>query len=87
MSCRYCRDDASFHKAVHSNTNVLRLAQVAQMVAEVIPTRTKLSFSQLQNYIADISMERRYQYFFWGHADVAVLGTKDNTTFAEEVLG
>ena len=35
------------------------------MVGEVIPTRVKLSFSQAQNFISDIALERNYTYFFW----------------------
>lgn len=72
-------------RKTHANSQLP--PQVVELVAEVIPTRTKLTFSQLQNYIADISMERDYEYFFWGHSDVAVLATNDNTTFAKEVLG
>ena len=35
------------------------------MVGEVISTRVKLSFSQAQNFIADIALERNYTYYFW----------------------
>lgn len=66
----------------HSCTAVVR-----QMVGEVIPTRVQLTFSQCQNFIADISVERNYTYFFWGHADVALLATSPEKSFAEEVRG
>ena len=66
----------------HSCTAVVR-----QMVGEVIPTRVQLTFSQCQNFIADISLERNYTYFFWGHADVALLATSPERSFAEEVRG
>ena len=62
-------------------------AVVRQMVGEVIPTRVQLTFSQCQNFIADISVERNYTYFFWGHADVALLATSPEKIFAEEVRG
>jgi len=58
---------------------------VNQLVGEVIPTRVQLTFSQCQNYIADISSERNYTYFFWGHADVALQSSSTEQTFAEEV--
>ena len=60
-------------------------AVVRQMVGEVIPTRVQLTFSQCQNFIADISVERNYTYFFWGHADVALLASTPEKSFAEEV--
>ena len=55
------------------------------MVGEIKPTRVQLTFSQCQNYIADISVERNYTYHFWGHADVALLASNPKQTFAEEV--
>ena len=55
------------------------------MVGEIIPTRVQLTFSQCQNYIADISAERNYTYHFWGHADVALHASSPEQTFAEEV--
>ena len=61
------------------------LAVVKQMVGEIIPTRVQLTFSQCQNYIADISAERNYTYHFWGHADVALHASSPKQTFAEEV--
>lgn len=61
------------------------LAVVNQMVGEVIPTRVQLTFSQCQNFIADISLERNYTYFFWGHSDVALLASTPEKGFAEEV--
>ena len=57
------------------------------MVAEVIPTRVQLTFAQLQNFIADIAIERNYTYYFWGHADVALLASNATASFAEETLG
>ena len=60
-------------------------AVVNQMVGEVIPTRAQLTFSQCQNFIADISLERNYTYFFWGHSDVALLASSPEKGFAEEV--
>ena len=44
------------------------------MVGEVISTRVKLSFSQAQNFIADIALERNYTYYFWcvGHGMVGM---------------
>ena len=60
-------------------------AVVKQMVGEIIPTRVQLTFSQCQNYMADISTERNYTYFFWGHSDVALLASSPKQTFAEEV--
>ena len=32
------------------------------MVAEIIPTWVQLTFSQLQNLIADVAIERDYKY-------------------------
>ena len=61
------------------------LAVVNQMVGEVISTRVQLTFSQCQNFIADISLERNYTYFFWGHSDVALLASSPEKGFAEEV--
>lgn len=57
------------------------------MVAEVIPTRVQLTFSQLQNFIADVAIERNYEYYFWGHADVALLASSASSSFSEEIFG
>jgi hypothetical protein len=60
---------------------------VNAIVGEVIPTRTQLTFSQLQNFVADVAVERGYDYYFWGHADVALLAGDTASSFVEEVLG
>ncbi len=57
------------------------------LVGEVIPTRVQLTFSQAQNLIADIAIERNYTFFFWGHSDVALLASNATAVFAEEVCG
>ena len=57
------------------------------MVAEIVSTRVQLSFSQLQNFIADMAIERDYKYYFWGHADVALVASNATASFSEEVLG
>ena len=57
--------------------------QVGQLVGEVIPTRVQLSFSQLQNFAADVAVERNLSYYFWGHADAAVLGSHESALFGE----
>ena len=56
-------------------------------MAEVIPTRVQLSFSQLQNFIADVAIERGYDYYFWGHADVALMASNATSSFTAEILG
>ncbi len=56
-------------------------------MAEVIPTRVQLSFSQLQNFIADVAIERDYDYYFWGHADVALMASNATSSFTDEILG
>lgn len=61
--------------------------QVNAIVGEVIPTRVQLTFSQLQNFIASIAIEREYAYYFWGHADVALMASNATATFSEEVFG
>jgi hypothetical protein len=61
--------------------------QVAQLVGEVIPTRVQLSFSQLQNFAADVAAERNLSYYFWGHVDAAVLASREGALFADEALG
>ena len=62
--------------------------QINKLVGEVIPTRpSRLSFSQLQNFIADIALERNYTYYFWGHSDVAVMATNATAVHSAEVLG
>lgn len=62
--------------------------QVNELVAEVIPTKpSRLSFSQLQNFIGEMAIEREYTYYFWGHADVALMATDATATHSTEVLG
>ena len=62
--------------------------QVNDLVAEVIPTRpSRLSFSQLQNFIGEMAIEREYAYYFWGHADVALMATDATAMHSTEVLG
>ena len=61
--------------------------QVQELVREIIPTRpSRLSFSQLQNVIADIAIERNYTYYFWGHSDVAVMASNATAVHSAEVL-
>ncbi len=54
------------------------------LVGEVISTRVQLTFSQAQNMIGDIAVERNYTFFFWGHSDVALLPSNATAVFAEE---
>ncbi|KAK9901260.1 hypothetical protein WJX75_002993 [Coccomyxa subellipsoidea] len=57
--------------------------RIKGMVGEVIATRARLTFSQSQNYIADIAIEREYEYYFWGHSDVVVFPQNTTTSFAD----
>ncbi|KAK9901354.1 hypothetical protein WJX75_008200 [Coccomyxa subellipsoidea] len=59
---------------------------VVALVGEVIPTRVRLTFSQAQNMIGDIALERNYTFFFWGHSDVALLASNASALFAQEVM-
>ncbi|KAK9901254.1 hypothetical protein WJX75_002645 [Coccomyxa subellipsoidea] len=59
---------------------------VVALVGEVIPTRVRLTFSQAQNMIGDIALERNYTFFFWGHSDVALLASNVSAVFAQEVM-
>ena len=68
--------------------SALCLVQVNELVREIIPTRPSgLSFSQLQNVIADIAMERNYTYYLWGHSDIAVMASNATALHSAEVLG
>ena len=78
----YCRPEAH-GRSSHAGM----CAQVNAIVGEVIPTRVQLTFSQLQNFIASIAIEREYDYYFWGHADVALMASNATATFSEEVFG
>lgn len=58
------------------------------LVGDVIATRpSKLSFSQLQNFIAEVAIERNHTHYFWGHADVAVMASNATAMHSAEVLG
>ena len=35
---------------------------------------------------ADVAIERGYEYYFWGHADVAVLAKDESASFADDVV-
>ncbi|BDA45364.1 hypothetical protein COCOBI_07-1510 [Coccomyxa sp. Obi] len=72
-------DNSDGHRLLHD-------PKVNAIVGEVIPTRVQLTFSQLQNFIASIAIERDYNYYFWGHADVALVASNASASFAEEVL-
>lgn len=52
----------------------------------MISTRAQLTFSQAQNFMASIAIERDLTYYFWGHADVALLASNATATFADEVF-
>ncbi|KAI9798133.1 MAG: hypothetical protein M1835_004222 [Candelina submexicana] len=43
----------------------------------VLTPPTLLSFAQLQNYYLSTSVEKGWDYFFWGHMDVVALATED----------
>ena len=63
------------------------VAQVVAMVGEVMGTRVQLTFTQLQNFIADVAIERNLTYFFWGHADAGVLAGNASASFGADVMG
>ncbi|BDA45280.1 hypothetical protein COCOBI_07-0670 [Coccomyxa sp. Obi] len=65
------------------NRDIMGDERIRGMVGEVIATRARLTFSQSQNYIADIAIERDYEYYFWGHSDVVVFPQNATTSFAE----
>ena len=33
-----------------------------------------------------MAIERGYEYYFWGHSDVAVLGKDESASFADDVI-
>lgn len=33
-----------------------------------------------------MAIERGYEYYFWGHADVAVIGKDESASFADDVI-
>lgn len=35
---------------------------------------------------ADIAIERNYDYYFWGHSDVAVMGKNSSASFGRDVV-
>ena len=70
-----------------SCTLQLRPTQVGAMVGEVIGTRVQLTFTQLQNFIGDIALERNLTYFFWSHADVGALSRNATASFGADVIG
>ncbi len=41
---------------------------------EVVGTRTPLSFAQLQNAMRALALDRRLDFYFWGHADIVLVG-------------
>ena len=55
-------------------------------MGEVIPTRAPLTFSQLQNFMSEVAIERNLTYFFWGHADVALVASNETASFSQEVM-
>ncbi|CAL5224061.1 g6686 [Coccomyxa viridis] len=79
------------HTIIIDNSSDRRLVDdhlVNELVREIIPTRPSgLSFSQLQNVIADIAMERNYTYYLWGHSDIAVMASNATALHSAEVLG
>ena len=36
--------------------------------------------------MADVAIERNLTYFYWGHADVALVASNATASFSEEVL-
>ena len=34
----------------------------------------------------DLAVERGYEFYFWGHADVALVSSGPNTTFSADVM-
>ena len=60
--------------------------QVTALVGEIVPTRAKLTFSQLQNFMAGDAISKNLTYFFWGHADVALMPSNATASFSQEVL-
>jgi hypothetical protein len=61
--------------------------QITTLVGEVIPTKVTLSFSQLQNFMAQMAVDRQLTFYLWGHADVAVLPSNSTYRLSEEVWG
>ncbi len=41
---------------------------------EVVATRTPLAFAQLQNALRALAADRALDFYFWGHADIVLVG-------------
>ena len=41
---------------------------------EVVATRTPLAFAQLQNAVRALALDRALDFYFWGHADIVLVG-------------
>ncbi|KAK9825705.1 hypothetical protein WJX81_008216 [Elliptochloris bilobata] len=53
---------------------------------EVVATRTPLSFAQLQNAVRALALDRRLDFYFWGHADIVLVGRAQGRRFGAAAL-
>ena len=51
-----------------------RDAFLAAAGVEVVATRTPLAFAQLQNAVRALALDRALDFYFWGHADIVLVG-------------
>lgn len=45
-----------------------------------------VDLKQVAGAFADIAIEREYDYYFWGHSDVAVMGRNSSASFGRDVV-
>ena len=53
---------------------------------EIIVPPRRLNFPQLHNFVAELALERRLQWYFWAHADNVVLPLADGGDMAADIM-
>eukprot|EP00041_Stephanoeca_diplocostata_P038125 m.1478935 g.1478935 ORF g.1478935 m.1478935 type:complete len:377 (-) comp25166_c0_seq4:4980-6110(-) len=81
MAPRIIVIDNSLNKAASRSSRLVK-----SVVQEIIDTPRLLNFPELHNFMANIAVSRRFEFFFWAHADDYVLPITADGDLGVDVL-
>jgi hypothetical protein len=72
-------DNSVTHEALNDD-------YIVDTVNEVILTKSRLNFPQLHNFMAEVALQKRLEFFFWAHSDNYVLPANPTRDLGKDIL-